>query len=175
MSEQLATSIRIRPCRPADAPAVAEAFLSARTTCLSWLPKVHADPDVRAWVAQVLVHRSEVYIAELDGRVVGFAALRDDHLDHLYVHPDHQNRGAGTALLRQVMSDRPNGLRLWVFQQNAQARRFYERHGFMLLEQTDGAANEERTPDALYGWAPYAPAPSPSGRAGVRGPNGREA
>ena len=156
MREQPAAPIRIRPCRPEDAPGVADAFLSARAACLPWLPKVHADSDVRAWIAQVLVHQPEVWVAELNGRVVGFAALRDDHLDHLYVHPDYHNRGAGTALLHEAMRHRPNGLRLWVFQHNAQARRFYERHGFALLHETDGAGNEERTPDALYGWQPRA-------------------
>jgi GNAT superfamily N-acetyltransferase len=89
-----------------------------------------------------------------DLRVGGFAALGDDHLDHLYVHPDFHHGGVGTALLQHVIFHRPNGLKLWVFQQNAQARRFYEHHGFVLLHQTDGAANEERTPDALYGWTP---------------------
>jgi L-threonylcarbamoyladenylate synthase len=58
----------------------------------------------------------------------------------------------GTALLQEAMRRRPSGLQLWVFQQNAQARRFYERHGFVLLRETDGSGNEERTPDALYGW-----------------------
>ena len=154
MSEQRASSTRVRPCRPTDAPAVAGAFLSARATCLPWLPRVHADSDVRAWAAQVLIHRPEVYVAEIAGRVVGFAALRDDHLDHLYVHPNFHNRGAGTALLHEAMRHRPNGLKLWVFQRNAQARRFYERNGFVLLRETDGTTNEERMPDALYGWTP---------------------
>ena len=162
MSERPATSVHVRPCRPTDAPAVADAFLAARARCLPWLPKVHADADVRAWVARVLVFRPEVWVAEIEGVVVGFAALGDEHLDHMYVHPDFQNRGAGSALLHEALRHRPNGLRLWVFQRNAQARRFYERHGFVLLRATDGAANEERTPDALYGWGPLTP--SPSGR-----------
>ena len=156
MSEHRDTSIRVRACRPADAPVIAEVFLAARATSLPWLPKVHADADVRAWVAQVLIHRPETFVAESEGRVVGFAALREDHLDHLYVHPDFHGRGAGTALLGEAVRHRPNGLKLWVFQQNAQARRFYERRGFVLLHETDGAANEEHTPDALYGWTPSA-------------------
>jgi len=146
--------IRIRQCHPTDAPAIADVFLTARAACLPWLPKVHADADVRAWIANVLVHRPQTWVAELADRVVGFAALGEDHLDHLYVHPDHQSRGVGTALLQHVICHRPNCLKLWVFQQNEQARRFYEHHGFVLLHQTDGAANEERTPDALYGWTP---------------------
>jgi hypothetical protein len=41
-----------------------------------------------------------------------------------------------------------------VFQRNIRARRFYESRGFHLVEETDGAANEEREPDARYRWAP---------------------
>jgi ribosomal protein S18 acetylase RimI-like enzyme len=50
----------------------------------------------------------------------------------------------------------PDGLQLWVFQKNVGARRFYERHGFRLVELTDGAGNEENEPDARYEWRPPA-------------------
>jgi len=36
-------------------------------------------------------------------------------------------------------------LSLWTFQQNLRARRFYERHGFVVVTETDGADNEEKT------------------------------
>ena len=49
---------------------------------------------------------------------------------------------------------RPAGFRLWVFQANTGARRFYERDGCTLVKLTDGADNEEREPDALYEWLP---------------------
>ena len=39
---------------------------------------------------------------------------------------------------------------LWTFQRNAGARRFYERNGFVAMEFTDGASNEEREPDVRY-------------------------
>ena len=38
------------------------------------------------------------------------------------------------------------------FQKNIAARRFYERNGFVVIEETDGAGNEEREPDVLYEW-----------------------
>ena len=41
-------------------------------------------------------------------------------------------------------------LQLWTFRRNAPARRFYEARGFALIQQTDGARNEEKEPDALY-------------------------
>ena len=93
-------------------------------------------------------------MAELGDRVAGFAALDADMLAHLYVHPDLQRQGIGDALLTRVKELRPDGFRLWVFQRNAAARRFYERRGLRLIELTDGAGNEEREPDALYEWPP---------------------
>lgn len=103
----------------------------------------------------LLVH-NEVWVAEEGGRVVGFAAIGDDMLRHLWVHPAAQNRGFGTALLALAKERRPGGLQLWVFQKNVGARRFYERHGFRLVALTDGRGNEEGEPDALYEWQPAA-------------------
>jgi len=46
------------------------------------------------------------------------------------------------------------GIELWTFQVNEAAARFYERHGFVAAERTDGAGNEERSPDIRYTWQP---------------------
>ena len=73
-------------------------------------------------------------------------------IEKLYVDPEAQNRGVGTALLDQAKTLRPDGFVLWVFQRNEGARRFYERHGFEAVKLTDGAENMEREPDALYRW-----------------------
>ena len=35
---------------------------------------------------------------------------------------------------------------------NVGAQRFYERHGFVEIDRTDGRRNEERAPDILYAW-----------------------
>jgi hypothetical protein len=45
-----------------------------------------------------------------------------------------------------------NSLELWCFQANSRARRFYEARGFHAILFTDGAGNEERTPDVRYRW-----------------------
>jgi GNAT superfamily N-acetyltransferase len=144
----------LRPARPDDAPAVADVFLAARAEAMAYLEKLHTDAETRAWIRDVVLPRYEVVVAEVDGRVAGFAALDADMLGHLYVHPDLQGRGIGDALLARAKELRPDGFRLWVFERNAGARRFYERRGLRLVELTDGAANEEREPDALYEWRP---------------------
>jgi GNAT superfamily N-acetyltransferase len=99
-----------------------------------------------------VVTELETWVALEERRVVGFAALDAGALDHLYVEPAAQGHGVGSALLDLVKALRPAGFELWVFQRNAGARRFYERHGCVVLRLTDGATNMEREPDARYGW-----------------------
>jgi GNAT superfamily N-acetyltransferase len=67
------------------------------------------------------------------------------------VLPEAQGRGLGSTLL-DVARRTSARLQLWTFQRNAPARRFYEARGFVLIEQTDGARNEEKEPDARYLW-----------------------
>jgi GNAT superfamily N-acetyltransferase len=86
-----------------------------------------------------------------DQELVGIIAFRDGWIDQLYVLPLSQGRGIGRALL-QIAKGRCRCLKLWTFQRNADARRFYERQGFALVKETDGSANEEKEPDALYSW-----------------------
>jgi len=57
----------------------------------------------------------------------------------------------GSALLEVARSVWPD-LQLWTFQRNHGARRFYERHGFVVVRETDGADNDEKEPDVLYSW-----------------------
>jgi GNAT superfamily N-acetyltransferase len=83
--------------------------------------------------------------------MTGIIAFRSDWIDQLYVLPEAQGQGVGTALLK-VAQGTFGRLQLWTFQRNIRARRFYEARGFVLVRETDGARNEEREPDALYFW-----------------------
>jgi GNAT superfamily N-acetyltransferase len=101
-----------------------------------------------------VVEKQEVWVWDERDHLLGFAALDHGMLNHLYVEPGEQRRGIGTALLKQAKGRLPSGFRLWTFQRNEGARRFYERHGFRVVELTDGSENEEREPDVLYEWVP---------------------
>jgi GNAT superfamily N-acetyltransferase len=84
--------------------------------------------------------------------------LNHEEIDQLYVAPDSTGRGIGGAMLERAQSLYPNRLKLWTFQSNLGARRFYEAHGFVAIASTTGE-NEEQAPDLCYEWR-SAPTPS---------------
>jgi GNAT superfamily N-acetyltransferase len=140
----------LRPAEPADAEEVAEVFLAANQHSLSYLPDLHSDEETRGWIRDTVLPTTTVWVAESEGRVVAFASLHGDMLEHLYVHPDFYSRGIGTSLLEKARSFSPGRLRLYTFVRNERARRFYERHGFRAI--AFGSDNEQNEPDVLYEW-----------------------
>jgi len=143
----------IRRAKPADAGAVADVFLASFHATYTF-SLAHDDDEVMGWIASHLVPDLETWVAELDDRIVAFLALGDAGIDQLYVHPDAQGRGIGNRLVQLAKQRRPGGLELYTFQVNTRARRFYERHGFIVAAMGDGSGNEEGGPDLLYRWVP---------------------
>lgn len=97
-------------------------------------------------------HESETWVAEIDGRVVGYVSLgptRDadappgtGEVYAINIEPAAQGRGIGSLLLPHAverLSERGfRELTLWTLEHNAAGRRFYERHGW----EPDGATKE---------------------------------
>ena len=82
------------------------------------------------------VANGQVLVAELDGRVAGFAAVVGGELDGLFVEPDLWRRGIGAALVDAATRQaRRKGLALTVIA-NPNARDFYESCGFSLEGET---------------------------------------
>ncbi len=146
--------VSFRRATDADARGAADLWLRARTAAIGAIPPpVHDDDDVRAWFASHVVRAAELWIAEDGaGALVGLLVLDGPWLDQLYVEPAMTGRGIGGGLVEVAKRERPHGLRLWTFASNAGAHRFYERHGFVARDRTDGRGNEEGAPDILYVW-----------------------
>lgn len=66
----------------------------------------------------------------------GIIVFCEGWTDQLCVLPSAQDRGIGTARLEVARSRFPR-FGLWTFQRNANACRFYERHDFTLVRETD--------------------------------------
>jgi ribosomal protein S18 acetylase RimI-like enzyme len=164
--------VQLRPARIDEKHELARLFQRARDGW-DFVPRVpdHVLPRI---ADDLFARHEEVWVAEEDGRLLGFVAIRRSRrngwevVEKIYVDPVAQNRGIGSALLDQAKALRPDGLVLWVFQENTGARRFYERHGFRVVTLRFGAAadNMEGEPDALYAWPGVSPerTPAASGR-----------
>lgn len=153
----------IRRATDADAPAMAGIWSRSFAVALPGVQRAHTDQQVLAWFRQVVVPAQESWVAEAGGVPVGLMVLDGAELEQLYLDPLWRGRGIGDRLVTLAKERRPNGLTLWTFQVNAPARRFYERHGFVEAERTDGRRNEEREPDIRYVWhadVPARPAPA---------------
>lgn len=146
--------IWVRNGQDADAAVIAAIHRDSRAAAMPWLPRLHTPEEDLFFFESSVMKTCEVYIAQDDDGIVGFCAVRDQWIDHLYVRPDRFQQGCGTLLLDRAKTGR-NELQLWTFQRNTPARRFYEKRGFKPVELTDGRLNEEREPDVRYVWTAH--------------------
>ncbi|MFT3853130.1 MAG: GNAT family N-acetyltransferase [Ilumatobacteraceae bacterium] len=149
---------KLRPARGSDGRDVAAVHLRSRAFALPIVPLVHDDAEIRRWIADEVIGRLDVTVAEVDGTIVGWMALdgrRGDRgwIEQLYLDPAWIGRGLGEQFVELAKQRYPMGLQLWTFEVNEPAQRFYERHGFRAVERTSGAGNEERAPDVRFEWA----------------------
>lgn len=144
----------VRRAIGSDATAVADVWLRAFAAALPNVRRAHTDDQVRSWFREVVVPDQETWVATVAGSVVGMMVVDGEALDQLYLDPAWQGQGIGGRLVHLAKQLRPAGLALWTFQVNEPARRFYERHGFVAAEYTDGHDNEEHEPDVRYVWRP---------------------
>lgn len=148
----------LRPVRINDAGDCAEVYLRSRAFAMPEVPVVHDMGEVRRWMADDVIGHRDITVAELDGTIVGLLVLDGGAggpgwIEQLYLDPAWIGRGLGDRMMEVAKQRHPAGLRLWTFQVNERAQRFYEHHGFVAAERTDGAGNEERSPDIRYEWS----------------------
>ena len=144
----------LRGAVPDDAERIADILIASRAAFLPYAPSPHTDDEVRAWVRDVLMRSEETTVATVEDRVIGVLAVRRagtvNWITQLYLDPAHVGHGIGSSLLSHALATVPRPIKLFTFQQNAGARRFYERNGFVAIRFSDGRTNEEHCPDVLY-------------------------
>jgi GNAT superfamily N-acetyltransferase len=169
------TSVRYREGTRGDAEAIAALHAESwRTTYRGAMRDAYLDGDIPAerrglWRTRLATPapNQHVIVAERDGRLVGFACAYGGadprwgtELDNL--HAGEKDRGIGAGLLARVArwaraTHPEGGLYLQVLDQNAGARRFYDRNGGR-----DDGADVWHAPDGStipvrrYVWPPRA-------------------
>ena len=125
--------LTIRLARPEERLELEELQRRASLALGEYRDQLEAHPDAIELPVKH-IEDGAVIVAELEGRVAGFAAvLIDDHgaeLDGLFVEPDLWRRGIGAALVDIAVHEaRRQGLAMIVIA-NPSARPFYEKCGF---------------------------------------------
>ncbi len=166
---EAAGPVTIRPATLDDAAAMAEIHVrSWQWAYRGQLPKDFLDRlsdtlerriEARRTAFVNLPPEARWWVAEQDGRVVGFAITgpsRDADMSTLtgeveliYLLPEAAGKGVGRALFAHAVADlRERGYQqamLWVLESNARARRFYEAAGW----RADGASKREEWPGVV--------------------------
>ena len=106
-------------------------------------PERYPFPDdaVReVWAEALSDPEVEVYVAEVDGVSAGAVSVGKGFLSTLSVLPAYQNGGVGSALhdlaLERLLAQGFQEARLWTLEGNEAGRRFYERRGWSLTDET---------------------------------------
>ena len=107
------------------------------------------DDQLRYFDEHVLAE-TRVHLALRDGELAGFAAVTPDSVMQLYVHVAHLGQGIGTQLLDLAKADSNGRLWLYTFVTNTDAQRFYEHHGFDVVER--GFEPVMQLGDLRYEW-----------------------
>jgi putative acetyltransferase len=109
-----------------------------RRSILELAPLTMPKAEAHAWASKLTLsgmerklRELEVWVAELNGAVVGWGAIRGDRLEGLYAAPEFAGQGVGTGLLDRLeglMRDREfPSVRA---EASSNARDFYLRRGY---------------------------------------------
>ena len=141
----------IRPARPEDAPRLHELHTaSVRALCAG-----HYSAEViDAWLWNRApsgylgpIERGALFVAERDGRIVGFGEAASGTVIAVYVDPADVLQGVGTAILRHavVLARRQHDGPV-LLEATLNAREFYERAGFREVRRSTVKRNHVDVP-----------------------------
>ncbi|MEK4356837.1 N-acetyltransferase [Paenibacillus sp. FSL M7-1455] len=141
-------TMQIRLMNEEDMDAVISLWLAASEQAHHFIDGAYwqsKQEDMRS----VYLPMAESYVLENEGEIAGFISVVQHLLAALFVHPDHQGKGYGRALMEYVKERVPK-LELKVYKDNENAIHFYERQGFSVLEET--VDEETGQAEFVMGW-----------------------
>lgn len=118
----------IRPYKPEDTDPLIDVWYAASLVAHPFLSaEVMAQEKLN--IRNNYLPKIETWILEEDSRLCGFLSLIENEVGAIFVHPAHQGKGFGKALMDKAVALR-GSLFLDVFKENSIGRAFYDRYGF---------------------------------------------
>ncbi len=102
---------------------------SHRSFCNSDFVALHTPEHQEEYLLKKVNNGSRIFML-INPNPVGIVSLKDNLIEDLYVLPDHQNRGYGSALLRYAMGQCSSTPTLWILENNIRAKKLYQKAGF---------------------------------------------
>ncbi len=115
--------------RPSDDDAIISVWLAASQIAHPFFTDAFFADEERK-IREVYLPNAETWVFEQQATIVGFVASVGDEVGGLFVHPNSQRLGIGTALMDLVVNRRGEVF-LDVFKANEIGRAFYDRYGFV--------------------------------------------
>ncbi|MGM4988655.1 GNAT family N-acetyltransferase [Tardiphaga sp. 841_E9_N1_2] len=138
----------IRPAQAGDAAGISRVIIRAlrETNAKDYTPDIIARVELSFSPAAVerLIDQRDVFVAEMDNRVVGTASLDGQALRTMFVLSDVQGRGIGRLLVQRIERvARERQLAILTVPATVTAEAFYARLGFTAVR--EAYHGEERT------------------------------
>jgi ribosomal protein S18 acetylase RimI-like enzyme len=164
-SEALSTRVTFSRVTDADFDELVALRIAAMRESLERIGRF--DPERARERLRNSFHPGHSEFIVLDGHRVGFYTFRPAeegfHLDHLYIHPEHQSRGVGSHVIRHLLS-RSDFLGMTVSLgalRDSPSNRFYQSHGFIQTAEDDWDIYYLRPPEpSATAGLPPSPAPA---------------
>ena len=119
----------IRDFEPRDTETLVTIWRRASALAHPFLPPDFIEAEAEN-LRSVYLKFAHTWVIEVEGQVVGFAAVVDQALAGLFLDPAHHGRGFGRALVDRAVAE-TGPLTVEVFEHNALGRRFYTAYGFV--------------------------------------------
>lgn len=148
--------IQIRMYRLGDEEALYKVHYSAIHKIAS---RDYSEEQIQAWAPREVdadlwgkrIGKINPFVAEFQGEIVGYADLQDDgYIDHFFVSGEHRRRGIGAMLMNHILETAAKGkMSKLTSDVSLTAQPFYERFGFVVVEQRQPERRGVIIPNAL--------------------------
>lgn len=133
------SALNIRPYDEADRPFLRTLYLASRKHTWTWM-----EDDFQLEDFDRAVMGETILVAERDGHLLGFASIftQENFLHNLFIDPQYQGTGAGSALLHasEKMFTRTGSLKCLVKSKNSVG--FYLAKGWEIISTGDSPKGE---------------------------------
>lgn len=124
-----------------DIPEIVDIWYETSLQAHSFIPCNYWKAN-RVLMKNKYIPMSETYSAADGEKILGFISLIDEYLAAVFIRPEFQSKGIGSALLNHAKTLR-NALQLKVFSKNKKSIEFYKKEGFTVISELKDEETKE--------------------------------